>query len=466
MPLACPQTGPNQIGAEQEGAIEPLSSRPTAPRGPQSRHWWCSSVASAGAQDSCAERPGVLPPERRAISARASPHGRTSPLGASSGYGALPLLEGYSRPLAGAPPLGGLFDPGDSTRGGLSSVHPCESLFATSPGSGTAWARGAAMLAGGIWRTAGGAGLTARGSRLTGGSGRTATEGAARTASAVAGLAARGSARGTGGGAVAGAAPAPRRFAGARGWGVAGAVAPGPGWVPLKWGGGTEAAGIWRITGGAALNVRSSRFTGGAGRSATGGAPRTPSADAGLGGRDSTRGAGVCGVSGGAPTVFGPRLAPSRGGGVPGAVTLAPAGWTPLKWGGVSGCGRSDRPWPNGGRGDTTVASAPRGAGTSRGGGTTLAAEARLPSSATGMIDEECGSRVATTGRATRSSDGRTPRLVVGTKLAGTGLTSRCPRTGWRPRTSTCATRLDATGPWPKRWCSTATTAFCTVVFR
>jgi hypothetical protein len=52
----------------------------------------------------------------------------------------------------------------------------------------------------------------------------------------------------------------------------------------------------------------------------------------------------------------------------------------------------------------------------------------------------------------------------VGTKLAAVAVTWGPAWVGWRLFTSTCVTRAVVTGPRPKRFSLTTTTAFRTVV--
>jgi hypothetical protein len=73
---------------------------------------------------------------------------------------------------------------------------------------------------------------------------------------------------------------------------------------------------------------------------------------------------------------------------------------------------------------------------------------------------------VATTDRFRLSSGGRTPRVAVGTKLAGVAVTLGATWVGRRLFTSTPVTRAAVMGPRPKRFSLTTTTAFRTLVFR
>lgn len=82
------------------------------------------------------------------------------------------------------------------------------------------------------------------------------------------------------------------------------------------------------------------------------------------------------------------------------------------------------------------------------------------PGAATGR-----GMRVATTGRRMRLSEGRIPRVLVGTQLAALGWTGGPVWSGCRARKSPWRTRAPVIGPLPNRSCCTATTALGTAIF-
>jgi hypothetical protein len=122
--------------------------------------------------------------------------------------------------------------------------------------------------------------------------------------------------------------------------------------------------------------------------------------------------------------------------------------------------------WPKAGRGGTGLLSRCGGTETRRGAGVGTPAGPTFRPPPAAASDPECGGRVATTGRWTLPSGGRTPRLAVGTKLAGVVAIWGAVCVGRRLVRSTCAARADVMGPWPKWFSFTATTAFCTLLLR
>ena len=84
-----------------------------------------------------------------------------------------------------------------------------------------------------------------------------------------------------------------------------------------------------------------------------------------------------------------------------------------------SAVGRSTVLWPKAGRAGTGLLSRCDGTETRRAAGVGTPAGPTFRSRPPAASDAVCGGRVATTGRWTLPSGGRTPRLAVGTKLAG-----------------------------------------------